>query len=43
MAQWVKDPLLWLGSLLWGGFDPWSRNVCMPQAAKKRSESILNH
>ena len=26
VAQWVKDPvwsLLWLGSLLWCGFNPW--------------------
>ena len=29
MAQWVNDLallLLWLGSLLWRGFDPWPRN-----------------
>ena len=24
--------LMWLGSLLWHRFDPWSENVCMPQA-----------
>ena len=26
VTQWVKDPvlsLLWLGLLLWRGFDPW--------------------
>ena len=34
-AQWVKDPalsLLWLGSVLWHGLDPWPRNFHMPQA-----------
>ena len=35
MVQWVKDlplPLLWLGWLLWHGFDPWPRNVCISWA-----------
>ena len=35
MVHQVKDlalPLLWLESLLWHGFNPWSRNFHMPQA-----------
>ena len=35
----VKYPawsLLWLGLLLWHGFDPWSRNFCMPWDATKK-------
>ena len=31
-AQWVKDlalSLLWLGPLLWCGFDPWPRKFYM--------------
>ena len=34
----VKDPalsLLWLGSLLWHGFDPWCGNFCVLQAWPK--------
>ena len=34
VAQQVKDPvssLLWLGLLLWCTFNPWPRNICMPQ------------
>lgn len=38
MAQEVKDPasLQWLRSLLWPGFDPWPRNICMWQVQAKR-------
>ena len=39
MAPWVKDlvlPLLWLGSLLWGGFDPWPGNFQMPQVGQNK-------
>ena len=39
--QWVNDlalSLLWLGSLLWRGFDPWFRNFCMPQAWQKKRQ-----
>ena len=35
MARWVKDlvlSLLWLGSLLWRGFNSWPGNFCMPWA-----------
>ena len=35
VAQQVGDPallLLWLGSLLWQGFEPWLNNFHMPQA-----------
>ena len=38
MVQWVKDPalsLLWLRLLLWPGFNPWPRKLCMPQAWPK--------
>ena len=33
VVQWVKGlalSLLWLRSLLWHGFNPWSGNFCMP-------------
>ena len=39
MAQWVKDPalsLLWLGLLLWRGFDPWPGNFCMARGGQKQ-------
>ena len=39
MAQWVKDSvlsLLWLGLLLWHGFDPWPRNFHVPQVQPKK-------
>ena len=39
MAQLVKDlalSLLWLGLLLWLGFDPWPRNVPMLWAWPKK-------
>ena len=42
MAQWVKDlvlPLLWLGWLLWWGFNPWPRNFCMPQLQPKKKKA----
>ena len=35
----VKDmalSLLWLGLLLWIGFDPWPGNFCMPQVQTKK-------
>ena len=38
MAQWVKDLALsrqWLGSLLWGGFDPLPQNFHMPWVCLK--------
>ena len=43
MAQWVKDltlSLLWLGSLLQCGFDPWPGKFRMLQdvARKKKEE-----
>ena len=34
VAPWVKDPVLsvqWLKSLLWHGFNPWTRNFHMLQ------------
>ena len=31
-------PLLWLGLLLWLGFDPWPGNLCMLQAWPKKKE-----
>ena len=45
MAQWVKGPaflLLWLGLLLWHGFNPWPRKFYMPRvgAAKKKKKSM---
>ena len=42
VAQWVKDPalsLLWFGSLLWLGFDPWPGIICMPWAWPKQTNS----
>ena len=42
VAQWVKHLvvlLLWLGTLLWHGFDPWPRNFCMTQAWPKKNAS----
>ena len=39
-AQWVKDlalSLLWLKSLLWYRFNPWSRKFCMPWAWPKKA------
>ena len=46
MVQWVKDPalsLLWLGSMLWLGFDPWPGNLHMPWAwpKKKKKKELL--
>ena len=48
VAQWVKDPvlsLLWLGSLLWCRFDPWTRNFCIlwawPKKKKKKKRILL--
>ena len=41
VAQWVKDLALsplWLRSLLWCGFDPSPRNVCMPQLQPKKGK-----
>ena len=39
MAQQVMDPsslLLWHGSLLWQGFDPWPGNFHMPWTQPKK-------
>ena len=39
MAQWIKDmalQLLWLGSFLWCGFDPWLRNFHMLKVQQKQ-------
>ena len=35
MAQWVKSSVL---SLLWCGFNPWARNVCMLWARPKKKD-----
>ena len=40
MVQWVMDlalSLLWLGLLLWRGFDPWPWTFCMLQAWPKNN------
>ena len=42
----VKDPvlsLLWLRSLLWHGFQPWTKNFHMPQALpeKKKKKGVV--
>ena len=40
----VKDlvlSLLWLGSLLWHGFDPWPMNLYMPPAWSKINKETL--
>ena len=40
MVQYVKDPvlsLLWLGLLLWRGFNPWPQNFCILQAQPKQT------
>ena len=42
MAQWVKDPalsLLWLGSPLRCGFDPWPGNFHMLWAQPKTKQN----
>ena len=47
MVQQVKDlafTLLWLGPLLWQGFDPWPGNFCMSwlgMAKKKKKKKSL--
>ena len=44
MAQQVKDSvlsLLWPGSLLWQGFDPWPGNFFMLQALPKKKKKTL--
>ena len=38
VAQWVKDPAL---SLLWLGFNPWSRNFHMLPSQKRKKEFPL--
>ena len=38
VAQWVKDLMLSLQSLLCCRFDPWPRNVCMPQVRPKKKK-----
>ena len=41
VSQQVKNPalsLLSLGLLLWHGFDPWSRNFCLPWAQPKKKK-----
>ena len=44
MAQWVKELAL---SLLWRGFDPWSKNFCMllaqPRKKKKEKGNRVNY
>ena len=45
MAQQVKDQallLLWLGSLLWYGFNPWPGNFHMPWAQPKKKKGIFD-
>ena len=45
MAQWIEDLallLLWLGLLLWRGFDSWPRDVCMLGAWPKKINLIIN-
>ena len=44
VAQYVKHPalpLLWLGSLLWCGFDPWLWKFHMPQVQPKNKIKFL--
>ena len=44
LAQWVKDPvlsLLWLRSLLWYRFDPWSENFYMRWACLHPPKNFL--
>ena len=39
VTQWVKDlalSLMWLGSFLWCGFDPWPGNFCICRHGHKR-------
>ena len=41
VSQWVKDlalSVLWLGSLLWHGFDSWTGNFHMPQVQPRRKK-----
>ena len=43
VAQWFKDlalSVLWLGSFLWPGFDPWLGNLCMHWAGSKKKEEF---
>ena len=44
VAQEAKDPrlsLLWLWLLLWLGFNPWPRNLCVSWAQWKKKENPL--
>ena len=44
VAQQYKDPmfsLLWVQSLLWHRFNPWSGNFCMPQAWQKKKKVVV--
>ena len=44
MVQQVKDlalSLLWLGLLLWHGFDPWPRSFYMLKAWPKKKKKKL--
>ena len=44
MAQQVKDlalSLLWFKSLLWRKFNPWPRNIHMPQVWPKTKQSMI--
>jgi len=38
VAQWVKVSLLWLGSQLWCGFNPWPGNFHMLQVWQKKKK-----
>ena len=39
----IQQSLLWLGLLLWYGFNPWPRNLCMPQARPKKIKKKISH
>ena len=44
MAHQVKDPalsLLWLGLLLWHGFESWPRNLYILQVRPKEKEKAM--
>ena len=43
LEQWAKDlvlPQLWYRLQLWFGFDPWSRNFCMPWVQPKKEKNL---
>lgn len=46
MAHQVKDPalsLLWCGSLLWHGFDPWLRSLCAPWVWRRKIQWLKQY